>query len=156
MAKIPIYGEFESKTTSGVLADAKTIRGGYMVLTTAQRTSLPDDMKTIGMLVYDSDLGYELRLTENGWSITKTIIKATDIYVNQNAWVDDTTYTAYPYKTKLAITSVSQLMIAEVNFSLEQSLSGNYAPVCETTSGGVFIYAKEKATITVPSVVVVG
>ena len=37
---------------------------------------------------------------------------------------------------------------------MTDATSGNFAPVCETYNGGVYIYAKEKptTTITIPTI----
>lgn len=71
MAKIDVFGMLNAATASGVLADAKQIAGGYMVLTTAERTSLKTGLLADGMRVYDSDEKLEYRWNANtsAWDV---------------------------------------------------------------------------------------
>ena len=82
-----------------------------------------------------------------------TPLKFTNITVN--TWVSDTTYTNYSYKAAITLTGVTSSMIAEVIFNVTESESGNYAPVCETFDGGVYIYSKVNSAITIPTILVV-
>lgn len=70
-------------------------------------------------------------------------------------WASDTTYSDYGYRASISIEGVTSSMIAEVNFGLTEAISGNYAPICETYNGGIYIYSKVNTTITIPSIVVV-
>lgn len=45
-------------------------------------------------------------------------------------------------------------MYASVCFNMAEAASGNYAPVCETYDGGVYIYSKINTTITVPTIII--
>lgn len=82
-----------------------------------------------------------------------TSIKLSNTAVSD--WVSDTTYTNYPYKATIAATGVTSTMVAEVVFNVTDAESGNYAPVCETYDGGVYIYSKVNTAITIPTVLVV-
>ena len=82
-----------------------------------------------------------------------TPLKFTNITVS--TWVSDTTYTNYSYKANITLTGVTSSMVAEVIFNVTESESGNYAPVCETFDGGVYIYSKVNTAITIPTVLVV-
>ena len=82
-----------------------------------------------------------------------TPLKFTNITVS--TWVSDTTYTNYSYKANITLTGVTSSMVAEVIFNVTESESGNYAPVCETFDGGVYIYSKVNTVITIPTVLVV-
>lgn len=73
----------------------------------------------------------------------------------QPVWTLDTTYSDYSYKGTIAITGVTTAMIADVVFSLNDANSGNYAPICETYNGGVYIYSKVNTSITIPTIMVV-
>ena len=69
-------------------------------------------------------------------------------------WVTDTTYTDYGFKGTITLPGVTSSMYAEVVFSVVDATSGNYAPICETFDGGVYIWSKVNTTITIPSIVV--
>lgn len=76
--------------------------------------------------------------------------------VATSAWASDTTYTDYPYRAAVACADVTANMFAEVVLSPADALSGNIAPVCQTYSGGVYIYAKAvpSAAVTIPTIIV--
>jgi len=77
------------------------------------------------------------------------------VYSSVNAiFSADTTYESYGYRSSLSLTGVTSTCIATVVFSLEQSNSGNYAPICETGSGVVYIYSKVANAITIPTIMV--
>lgn len=73
-----------------------------------------------------------------------------------SAWASDTTYTEYPYRASFALPSITALSFVEIVFSPVDATSGNFAPVCNTYNGGVYIYAKTvpDATITIPTIIV--
>ena len=64
-----------------------------------------------------------------------------EVNVATSAWTDDTTYEAYPYHASILCTGVTADHIADITFSAVDAMSGNYAPVCETAAGAVYIYA---------------
>ena len=72
-----------------------------------------------------------------------------------NNWESDTTYADYPYKATIAATGVKSTMVAEVVYDMADAVSGNYAPVCNTFDGGVYIYSKLNTAITIPTILVV-
>lgn len=76
--------------------------------------------------------------------------------VATSAWASDTTYTDYPYRAAVACADVTANMFAEVVLSPTDATSGNFAPVCDTYAGGVYLYAKAvpDAAITIPTIVV--
>lgn len=81
-----------------------------------------------------------------------------EIYSNKtaNSWTSQSspTYADFPYRCSIALTGVTANMYAEVIFDPVQALSGNYAPVCQTYDGGVYIYSKVNTSITVPTIVI--
>ena len=72
-----------------------------------------------------------------------------------DVWESDTTYADYPYKATIAATGVKSTMVAEVVYDMADAVSGNYAPVCNTFDGGVYIYSKVNTAITIPTILVV-
>jgi len=79
-----------------------------------------------------------------------------EIYVNKSAssWTADTTYSDYGYRCAIAISGVTANDVAWVSFDTAQAISGDYAPVCDTYAGGVYIYSVTNNAITIPSIVV--
>jgi hypothetical protein len=67
-------------------------------------------------------------------------------------WVNDDTYEEFPYSCAIDCIGTNELMIATVTFSPEDSLSGDYAPVCKTGNGTVTVYSKRTDPIIIPSI----
>ena len=73
-----------------------------------------------------------------------------------SAWASDATYADYPYRASVALPAITALSFVEIVFSPADATSGNFAPVCDTYAGGVYIYAKAvpDAMITIPTIIV--
>ena len=69
-------------------------------------------------------------------------------------WAADATYSDYGFKGTITLSGVTSSMFAEVVFSVVDATSGNYAPICETFNGGVYVYGKVNTSITIPQIVV--
>ena len=76
------------------------------------------------------------------------------VSVAVSAWVNDSTYAAYPYAASIACPGVTASHVPEVVFGATEAVSGNFAPVALSGSGTVKIYAATKPTaaITVQSI----
>ncbi len=73
-----------------------------------------------------------------------------------SAWASDATYADYPYRASFALPSITALSFVEIVFSPADATSGNFAPVCDTYAGGVYLYAKAvpDAAITIPTIII--
>ena len=87
---------------------------------------------------------------------TRKYLVFNDTAVVTSAWESDATYTDYPYKAAVALSGVTASMIAEIVLSPTDATSGNFAPVCQTYGGGVYLYASSvpEASITIPTIIV--
>lgn len=75
------------------------------------------------------------------------------IFTNQTpVFTSDNTYNDYSYKGTIALAGVTANDFAEVVFGVTQAMSGDYAPICETYDGGVYIYAKSNSAIVIPTI----
>jgi hypothetical protein len=76
------------------------------------------------------------------------------VSVAASAWVNDSTYAAYPYAASIVCPGVTASHVPEVVFGATEAASGNFAPVALSGSGTVKIYAATKPTaaITVQSI----
>lgn len=72
--------------------------------------------------------------------------------LSASAWTQDGVSDDFPYRCAIAITGVTSADYAEVVFSIEDSMSGEYAPICETYNGGIYIYSEKNKTITIPTI----
>ena len=83
-------------------------------------------------------------------------------FVNTNvaasAWAADETYADYPYRAAIPLTGVTAASFAEVVLSPADAVSGAYAPVCQTYTGGIYLYANAApgAAVTIPAIVIWG
>ena len=73
-----------------------------------------------------------------------------------SAWASDATYADYPYRASFTLPTITALSFVEIVFSPADATSGNFAPVCDTYAGGVYLYAKAvpDAAITIPTIIV--
>lgn len=71
-----------------------------------------------------------------------------------SSWVSDSTYTLYPYKGFVSIPGVSSADGGEVSYSTADADSGNYSPICQTTTDGVYIWAKTQQAVTIPTIAI--
>lgn len=62
--------------------------------------------------------------------------------------------TPYGYKGNLPLNDVTSQDYAQVVFNTTDSLSGKYAPYCETYDGGVYIWSTTNVAVTLPMVFV--
>lgn len=69
-------------------------------------------------------------------------------------WVSDNTYTDYPYRCDISCDGVTADMFAEVVFNVNEAVSGDYAPICETKSNIVSIWSSKNETITIPTILI--
>ena len=100
---------------------------------------------------------------ENGNDVTLETIGAQERFlcgrnktIATSAWASDTTYADYPYRASIALPPITALSFVEIMFSPADAASGNFAPVCDTYAGGVYLYAKAvpDAAITIPTIIV--
>ena len=84
------------------------------------------------------------------------VIKEDEIIVTPDMFVEDTTYADYPYAVDVTVEDATENSVPTVNLGLEQTQSGNYAPVSYAGNGYVRIYAKAvpEAEFVIPSIVV--
>lgn len=82
-------------------------------------------------------------------------LQFSNVSVAVSKFVADSTYEDYPLRASVALDGVLETMVPEVIFSLADAASGNFAPVAETYSGGIYIYAAEKpeAAVTIPTII---
>ena len=80
-----------------------------------------------------------------------TPIRLDDVVVT--AWSVDATYTGFGYRSTIAATGATTDSFADVVFSIEDAESGNYAPVADTGTDVVYIYARaEPSSLTIPRI----
>lgn len=78
-----------------------------------------------------------------------------DTVVEPDAFLVDDTYADFPLRAAVPLTGVLESMTPEVVLDVAEAMSGEYAPVAETYTGGVYIYASSKpqAAITIPTII---
>lgn len=71
-----------------------------------------------------------------------------------SSWVSDSTYEEYPYRCDVDCSGVTADMYAEVVFNINESTSGEYAPICETKTNTVSIWSSSDESITIPTIII--
>ena len=81
-----------------------------------------------------------------------------DKAVATSAWASDTTYADFPFRAAVPCTGVTESMFVQVVLAPEDATGGNFAPVCRSYTGSVYLYAKAapEAEITIPTIVAWG
>lgn len=72
--------------------------------------------------------------------------------VTASNWIADATYSNYPYVCSLSCSGITGDSVVDVIFGMSEATSGNYAPICETITDMVKIYAKVSDAITIPMI----
>ena len=82
-------------------------------------------------------------------------LQFTDTVVQPATFVADSTYPDSPFRSAVALDGVLESMTPEVVLGVSEAMSGEYAPVAETYTGGVYIYASSRpqAAITIPTII---
>lgn len=70
--------------------------------------------------------------------------------VSASSWVSDSTYTGFDYKCELTCQGITADSVVMVIFGFTETMSGDYAPICETGENKVTIYSKVNTSITIP------
>ena len=97
----------------------------------------------------------ELADLEAGTAVELKKLQFINVTVPKGAFVSNTTYQDFPYRASIALSGVIKSMIPEVVLSVDDALSGNYAPVAESYNGGVYLYAGSPpdADIMIPTII---
>ena len=84
----------------------------------------------------------------------KKILTFTNLQVPVSQWLENTTYTDYPYRAVISCNGVDANYAATAVFDVAEATSGTFSPVTTTVTGGVCIYANQipDATITIPTI----
>lgn len=96
-----------------------------------------------------------LAAAEGGTAFELKRLQFTDTVVQPAAFVADSTYPDFPYRAAVALDGVLLTMTPEVVLGVTEAMSGNFAPVADTYTGGVHIYAASapEAEITIPTII---
>lgn len=97
----------------------------------------------------------ELADLEAGTAVELKKLQFRNVSVSKASFVADATYQDFPYRAGVALSGVIESMIPEVVLSVDDALSGNYAPVAESYNGGVYLYtgSPPDADITIPTII---
>ena len=81
-----------------------------------------------------------------------------NVNISAASFVSDSTYEEYGYRAQIVLSGVTASMLPEVIFGLDDAVSGIFAPIVESFSGGIYVYASEQPSgaTTVPTIVVWG
>ena len=75
--------------------------------------------------------------------VTPSVLIFQNKSIATSAWVSDTVYEDYPYKTNISCSGVDANYFPEVAFNMVDATSGIFSPISESGSGIVTIWASE-------------
>ena len=77
-----------------------------------------------------------------------------DVTIATSAWTNTGTYSQYPYKATALCTGCTSDQFPEVVFNLDDAISGYFAPICNSVTDGVEIFASDipSGAITIPTI----
>lgn len=84
------------------------------------------------------------------------LLTFTNVVVSSSDFEEDITAEYYPYSVEVPLTNVTSTMFPEVAYSIEQVISGIFAPIVESYNGGIILYSSdipEESSITIPTIV---
>ena len=162
---VPKVGNDSLVTTNDISGklDSSTAASTYLTKTDAATTYLGISAKAANATKADS--ATKATQDESGNVITSTYATKSSINAKQDAalkfenisastWLSDSTYEDFPYRCDIACSGVTSSMYAEVVFGVDEAISGDYAPMCETKSNMVSIWSAKDETITVPTILI--
>lgn len=113
-----------------------------------------------GAIAYLIPAGGKIKLVWDGsiWQNERQLddaLTAINVTVAVADFVVDSTYTDYGYKAEISMPGVNSNYSPDVRFSLTDAASGIFAPVADTDTDKVIIYASEvpAADITIPVII---
>jgi len=69
-----------------------------------------------------------------------------------DVWTADSTYEKFRYKCEITVSELTENDIANVIYSNNDSISGNYSSICLTSADKLTIYSKVNSPITIPTI----
>lgn len=137
----------------------------------ARSKNLPDGTYSVAPNAYFVISPGNIKTDEIEWDSTNRIytVSSWGLTINHNSYTPDeimfyidyiqphivSTYDDYPCRATVSLTGVTASTYSEVIFSLNDAVGGNFAPICETYAGGIYLYASEipSSSMTIPSII---
>lgn len=97
----------------------------------------------------------ELADIEAGAGVELRKLQFNNVTVPKSSFIEDSTYSDYPYRAAIALDGVISSMTPEVILGLVDATDGNFAPVAQSYNGGVYLYAASppEYAVTVPTII---
>ena len=74
----------------------------------------------------------------------------TNVSILETDWISSTVYNEYPYEYTVPCGGMKATTVVEVIFNVDEAISGNYAPVCNSKVNGLTVYSKVNDAIVIP------
>ncbi len=133
-----------------------TVSAGATAITQSMITDTRADNSLCGVVstfsqkvLADGSVTYE-KLASDAVKLTFS-----NILVNKNEFVADTTYDDFPFRAAVPLANVMSNMVPEVVLSLQDATSGNFAPICNSYTSGIYLYAasQPEAAVRIPTII---
>ncbi len=148
--KLVLAGSSESYTRTFVQGDTLCVRGASFS-SDQFYYKLAIQPHTEGGVILKSNEVVEYIRNNNAWfkNVDRKVFMQN---VSVSNWVADNTYADYGYRAEIANTKITSNSVVSVIYNVTEALSGNYAPVCQTIDGAIYIYSKVNTAITIPTI----
>ena len=151
------YDNTVLKTNDNILVVAQGSPDLYV--TSVEATNIPYNFTTVDKfndeLVKNTVLQvgyYKVAFYEtDGQPVT---VAYQNIVVKSTDWVASTEFADFPYEAKIELTDfVDYKTVPQVVFDIDDTMSGNYAPICKSGDKCVYIYSKVQNDVTLKTVI---
>ena len=142
--------------TTGNIAD-KAITASQLEDNAVETAKIKDLNVTAGKLAANAVQTAKIKdenVTRAKLAPDAKVLAFEDVEIQPSAWQADETYAEYPFRAAVTLSGVTENFVPDIVLSPEDALSNVFAPIADSYSGGVYLYANEApaGTVTVPTV----
>ena len=152
---------YQSKHTGSAIdagIDINTTQNTKIATLETKTTTLETNVSKLNTSIYNSGSTnqYLTKAANNTveWKtlVTPTISILQNQTISESAWVSDTTYEDFPFRASISASGCTAQTGGQVIFSVSDATAGIFAPVGQTASNVIYIYANEKVNVTIPTI----
>lgn len=142
-----------TKITAGMITDERLNPAVCGIVTESVKIDTGTMQKQFESLL--KSIQQELAALEAGTAVELKKLQFVNTVVPISAFVSNLTYPDFPYRAAVPLSGVISSMVPQVTFSVQDAVSGDFAPVAETYDGGIYIYvgAPPRTNVTIPTII---
>lgn len=147
----------KAKTVAtGNIAD-KAVTVNQLADSAVETAKIKDAAVTATKIATDAVQSSQIKaasVTRSKLGADAAVLAFENVEIQPSAWQADETYSEYPFRAAVTLSGVTENFVPDIVLSPEDALSNVFAPVADSYSGGVYLYANEAPAgiVTVPTV----